>query len=73
MLTYSNGAGRYVNNSKDTDDYELYDPRLHGLRSKGERGTAYHQSSTRGPILVNRPSKNTRPKQEVGNNTCLRL
>ena len=51
---------RYI--SKDTEDYELYDPRVHGLRGGVEGG----MSSRRGPILVNRPTKNTRTKQEVG-------
>ena len=56
-----NGAGPFILNSKkDTDDYELYDPRIHSLRS------SKLDELKRGPILVNRPSKNAKTKQEVG-------
>ena len=68
MLTHINGAGLSINDYKDTDDYELYDPRINSLRGKDEGGKSYHQSSKRGPILVNRPPKNTKSKQEVCNN-----
>ena len=57
----------YINNSKDTDDYELYDPRVHSLRRNVETSSKHQSASTRGPILMNRPPKNTKPKQEVGN------
>ena len=51
---------------KDTDDYELYDPRIHSLRGNNQDESFHSSSMKRGPILVNRPPKNTKPKQEVG-------
>ena len=70
IITYLNGAGPCTIIYKDTDDYELYDPRIHSLRGRGDGDSNYNQSAKRGPILVNRPPKNTKPKQEVGN-ACL--
>jgi hypothetical protein len=50
----------------DTDDYELYDPRIHStLRGKIEGKANFNQAYDRGPILVNRPPKGTKSKQEV--------
>ena len=60
FLVGKNGAGLLTQNSKkDTDDYELYDPRIHSLRA------SKLDELKRGPILVNRPSKNAKAKQEV--------
>ena len=60
LFSVKNGAGLLIQNSKkDTDDYELYDPRIHSLRA------SKLDELKRGPILVNRPSKNAKAKQEV--------
>ena len=45
----------------------MYDPRIHCLRRSGDGSLM----SKRGPILVNRPAKNAKPKQEVGNSCTI--
>ena len=66
------GAGYCVNDLKDTDDYELYDPRIHStLRGKIEGNANFNQAYDRGPILVNRPPKGTKAKQEVCIINCI--
>ena len=70
--TFTHGAGYCVNNLKDTDDYELYDPRIHStLRGKIEGNANFNQAYDRGPILVNRPPKGTKAKQEVCIINCI--
>ena len=70
--TFTHGAGYCVNNLKDTDDYELYDPRIHStLRGKIEGNANVNQAYDRGPILVNRPLKGTKAKQEVCIINCI--
>ena len=69
---FTHGAGYCVNNLKDTDDYELYDPRIHStLRGKIEGNANFNQAYDRGPILVNRPPKGTKAKQEVCIINCI--
>ena len=63
-----NGAGLLLQNfKKDTDDYELYDPRIHSLRA------SKLDELKRGPILVNRPPKNAKSKQEVCYNRSIKI
>ena len=70
--TFTHGAGYCVNTLKDTDDYELYDPRIHStLRGKIEGNANFNQAYDRGPILVNRPPKGTKAKQEVCIINCI--
>ena len=70
--TFTHGAGYCVNDLKDTDDYELYDPRIHSaLRGKIEGNCSFNQTYDRGPILVNRPPKGTKAKQEVCIINCI--
>ena len=70
--TFTHGAGYCVNDLKDTDDYELYDPRIHStLRGKIEGNANFNQAYDRGPILVNRPPKGTKTKQEVCIINCI--
>ena len=70
--TFTHGAGYCVNDLKDTDDYELYDPRIHStLRGKIEGNANFNQADDRGPILVNRPPKGNKAKQEVCIINCI--